>query len=368
MSFEYIDYDNCLVNLACSIMRYCGVEYTHKTIPEVDTVIDAGNYENVVLLLFDGMGYDLLKEHLSEDDFLIRNLGSPIYSVFPPTTTAATTSVQTGLYPAEHRWLGWNLWFDEIGKTVTVLLNKEKDTDKDAAEFHVAQTFIPAESFFDRCPSGIEGITISPFTSRGIRYPDGDLAAYFDAVGSICEKPGKKAVYAYFTEPDGTMHLTGTRSEETAKIFRMINDGVEKIKEKHPDTLFIVTADHGLRDVKYVILEESNPELCSLLSRDISIDGRACSFWIKGGCLEEFDRLFKESFGDDFILMKHEDVIENEVFGPSDSNDYERFFGDRLAIGFGDRYLALRKGTPELVAQHAGITEAETLVPLILLG
>ena len=36
MGFEYIDYDNCIVNLACSIMRYCGIEYTHKTMPEVD--------------------------------------------------------------------------------------------------------------------------------------------------------------------------------------------------------------------------------------------------------------------------------------------------------------------------------------------
>ncbi|MBR4396052.1 MAG: alkaline phosphatase family protein [Eubacteriaceae bacterium] len=368
MGFEYIDYDNCIVNLACSIMRYCGIEYTHKTMPEVDKVIDEGNYASVALLLFDGMGYDLMKELLPEDAFLIRNLRSPIYSVFPTTTATATTSLQTGLYPAEHRWLGWNLWFDEIGKTVTILLNKEKDTDKDAADFHVAETFIPAESLFNRCPSGVKGITISPFHSGAIRYPDGDLAAYFDTVERICEKPGKKAVYAYCTEPDGTMHLTGAKSGETAGFFRMINDGVEKLTKKFPDTLFIVTADHGHRDVRYVILEEEHPQICSLLRRDISIEGRACTFWIRDGCLEEFDRLFEESFGDDFILMSHADVVENRIFGPSENKDYERFVGDRLAIGFGDRYLVLRKGTNESVSQHSGITRAETLVPLILLG
>ena len=57
MGFEYIDYNNCLVNLANSMMRFCGMDHPHSTLKAVDKVIEEGHYESVVLMLFDGMGY-----------------------------------------------------------------------------------------------------------------------------------------------------------------------------------------------------------------------------------------------------------------------------------------------------------------------
>ena len=66
-----------------------------------------GNIKNIVLLLFDGMGISVLEKHLAPDSFLRKHLVCPISSVFPPTTTAATTSVLTGRTRIEHGWLGW---------------------------------------------------------------------------------------------------------------------------------------------------------------------------------------------------------------------------------------------------------------------
>lgn len=31
-----IDYSNCIVNLACSILKHFGAEYEHSTLKEVD--------------------------------------------------------------------------------------------------------------------------------------------------------------------------------------------------------------------------------------------------------------------------------------------------------------------------------------------
>ena len=49
-----------------------------------------------------------------------------ITTVFPATTTAATTSIATGLNPVEHGWLGWNMYIEPIDETITLFRNCEK--------------------------------------------------------------------------------------------------------------------------------------------------------------------------------------------------------------------------------------------------
>lgn len=108
-----IDYKNCIVNLACSILKYYGAEIKHNTLKEIDNLLE-GNYKNVVVLLLDGLGIDALQYHLDSNGFFRKNLIYEYFSVFPPTTTSATTSLESGLTPLEHGWLGWSLFFSEV--------------------------------------------------------------------------------------------------------------------------------------------------------------------------------------------------------------------------------------------------------------
>ncbi len=48
-------------------------------------------------------------------------------SVFPPTTTAATTSLETGLNPFEHVWLGLTIYINELNNIYTLFLNSQKE-------------------------------------------------------------------------------------------------------------------------------------------------------------------------------------------------------------------------------------------------
>ena len=366
--YSFVDYSNCLVNLASSIMDFSGIETFHPSLSVVDNYLRSGKYNSVALLLYDGMGYDLLCRYLPEDSFLRRHVITVIDSVFPPTTTAATTSVQTGLFPSEHKWLGWNEYFEEIDKTVTIFLNRVKDTDQPAADYHVAHRYNPIRCYPDICPEGVTGVTISPFTDNGVTYPEYDVDAYFSAVRNVLAREGKKAVYAYFSDPDAIGHETGTDSEETKAILRRLNDESEKLCRDIPDdTLVIITADHGHKNTHYVIIERDIPELKELLLRDISIEGRACSFWIKEGCEEKFDSIFREKLGNDFLLLTHEEVMESQIFGPCDNDEYGKYIGDRLAVATSDKCIALRIGTTELVSQHAGTFPEEIKVPVIIL-
>ena len=120
------DYDHCLVNLASSVLKHFGAEYTAPTLSLADTYL-AKDHKNVVVLLLDAMGVSILQKHLSENGFFRSHLAGSYSSVFPPTTVAATTSVPGGLFPCESAWLGWDCYYPQLGKNVTVCLDGLSD-------------------------------------------------------------------------------------------------------------------------------------------------------------------------------------------------------------------------------------------------
>ena len=67
------DYDNCLVNLANSILKKFGAETSAKTLPLADQYVKK-DYQNVVILLLDAMGISILEKHLKEDGFFRSHL------------------------------------------------------------------------------------------------------------------------------------------------------------------------------------------------------------------------------------------------------------------------------------------------------
>ena len=82
---------------------------------------------------------------------------------------------------------------------------------------------------------------------------------------------------------------------------------------------------------------------------------------------EEFENLFNTYFDNDFDLYPMEEVIESKLFGDGKENEIFRdALGDYLAIGKSNKTL-LYKGSEELYSQHAGYTDDEIYVPLILI-
>ena len=115
----YPDYKNCIANVPNSILKYYGAELAGESLPLLDAQMTKP-YKNVVLLLLDGMGKYILEKHLSENGAFRKNVRGFYSSVFLSTTTAATTSLLSGLQPCEHAWLGWDCYYPQIDKNVTV--------------------------------------------------------------------------------------------------------------------------------------------------------------------------------------------------------------------------------------------------------
>ncbi len=357
------DYQNCGLNVVSSIMRYFGTPNPIAPHPAVDSLLRKHRFCNVVLMVFDGMGMHSVREFLKEDGFFLRHLLHELSAVYPSTTTNATTSLETGLAPKTHGWIGWTLYFDALPGFCDLFTNSYQG--QSAADYPVAQTFLPRDEVFHRMNQ--QGDAKACCVSR--YSPDQTIQTIdelFSRVVTLCNDTEKRYIYTYWHDPDHTMHEEGTKAPVIGQIIEDIQERVRTMMDQiQTDTLVLVTADHGLIDSRYVYLED-DPDLYGMLRRDPSVEPRAAALFVRPECMEQFDERFRQIHGKDFLLIRREDFIR-DYLGPGEPNPMiGSLVGDYMALSVNETCLAAkRKDTHELVGVHAGLTVQEMTVPLI---
>lgn len=361
------NYNECLTNLACSIRKYFGLEYKHNTLSYIDKLLEDKKPKNIVTILCDGMGSNIMDRILTNDSFLIKNRLKSITTVFPATTVAATTSMMTGLNPVETGMLGWDMYYKEIDKTISTFLNSEKGDLKykplqEAIDYN--NKYMIRKSIMDELNETnlYKGYTLFPFGEDAYK----DLDDMYKIIEDKCNEDGMKYIYAYDTDPDYTMHKLGCDCDKVKNIVLNINDRIELLSSKLSDTVIFVVADHGHKNVINIDLNDF-PDIVECLKRNTSIEPRAVNFFIKNDKKEIFKTIFNQYFKDDFDLYDREDVIHSKLFGDGEENVVFRdILGDYLAIAKSDKTI-LYGGSEELKSQHAGYTDDEIYVPLIVI-
>lgn len=357
-----IDYNNSLVNLISSILKYFDAEYNHNTLKDVDELLKE-KYKNVVVLLLDGLGVDALRHHLPEDSFFRRNMIKEYSTVFPPTTTAAITTMECGLTPFEHGWLGWSLYFSELDKTVDAFTNMEKDKNIQAADYHLSYRYMPYRNIYDkiRATGKANAYSVSHFGSNRIDTLD-ELTGEIER---LCATGERKYIYGYWEYPDSLMHEYGCYSSIVTENINELEYKIENMCKKLSDSLVIITADHGHTNTDYYVLSEF-PKLYSMLKRSTSIEPRATAFYIKEECIDDFPTEFRKNLGEGFILYSRAEVIEKKLFGTGKMHPkFEEFIGDYLAIAIKDKGIVYSGESMQYASHHAGLTEKELKIPLI---
>lgn len=360
------NYNECITNFACSIEKYFGLTPKHKTLPYIDKLLEEKKPENVVVILFDGLGSRILDRTLEEDSFLRKHKLKEITTVFPATTTAATTAMQTGLNPSEHGYLGWNVYIKPIDKVITLYLETEKGKiTKDENFLKIKDKFYKFKSI----PEQIEeqglgkGIELYPFQKTIYNGLDDML----EQINNFTKEPGKKYIYAYDQEPDHTMHDYGPDSIEAKKLIKERNVKIEELCKNLKNTVLFIVADHGHKKVEHIFLNEY-PDVLETLKTTTSIEQRATSFHVKEGKKEEFKILFNKYFSKDFNLYTKEDIIESKLFGPGEYHPlFKDNLGDFLAIAENSNICLITDGDDILVSQHAGYTDDEIYIPVIVI-
>ena len=360
------NYSECITNLACSIRKYFKLDYKHNTLSYIDKLLEEKQPKNVVIMLFDGMGSIILDRTLEKDDFFIKNKFKEITTVFPATTTAATYSVMTGLNPVEDGFLGWYSYIKPLDEVIMLFKGINKDTQNvDERFFEVKEKYFVNKTITDEINEN------GKYKSR-ILFPFGenkynDLDDMLSIIKNECDLDEKKYIYAYNDEPDHLMHMVGPDNIDVKNLIKDRNDKVEKLCKELDDTIVFVIADHGHIKVDNIFLK-NYPDLINMLKRTTSIEQRAVSFEIKDGMHKKFEKKFNELFGKYFTLYNSEEIINSKLFGDGKENPlFRSALGDYLAIAESSNKTLIMDGDDELFSQHAGYTDDEIYIPLIII-
>lgn len=360
------NYDNCLLNLMASIKKHFSLPISYQTNPIADNELKK-NYKNIVVLLLDGLGTEIIKKNLSDQSFIAKSLVGQMTTVFPPTTAAATTAVQTTVSPIEAGWLGWHQYFKEIDQDLIMFYNSGYFDESYVPSFNVVNNAVSYVSFEEELKKiGIKTEVLFPAFREG---GAANITEFCDRILNFCRGDGKKYMYAYWDEPDHSMHEYGTASDYVKNVIKDINDNLEKMANNlDDDTLIFLVADHGLVDVEPIILAKYQ-DLCDTLVRLPSLDSRSLSLWVKPGQNVKFEQLFKKYFSKSFVLYTHDQVMKMKLFGRGIPHPRsEGFIGDYIAIATDKYYMESRnpdKAEPFFFkANHSGLTFDEMSIPL----
>ena len=362
----YPDYNNSILGIPNSILSYYGAKPHHKTLPALDKVLTK-NFKNIVLYVLDGLGVEALNTH-APNGFLKKNCITELSSVYPCTTTSALTTLETGLTPIEHGWLGWSSYFKEVDECVDLFTGEISGTERTPSIQNITWEVIGYKNLFkqinDIDPS-VENCRVSPFGE----YKTDTNEEICGHIQALCKKDGRRYIYAYHYQPDGDMHRTGCNSERVKADIVLFDKQIEQLAGNLNDTLLIIIADHGLTDVKFSMIEDF-PEIRECLEHQLSREPRCLSFFIKPEYADVFPDRWNREFGNDFMLMTGDDAIKKGLFGSGIQHIRSKdFIGDYVALGTGNRALWFRyeKGGFEgYKAVHAGLRREEMIVPLII--
>jgi hypothetical protein len=352
-----------IANLACSMLKYFGVKtLPNATLPLADKLLE-GFEGSVVLLVLDGLGVYNMQNALDKNSFFYTHLQGEFDSVFPPTTVAATTSVESGLFPSQSGWLGWTMYYPQVDENVTVFLNTVDDeTKRPAADYFVAGTHAPYRSVVDQIKdTGARAMKLSSYAHP----PCNSLEEIAQRIEQTCGE-GKTYYYAYYNEPDHTMHIKGVTNEIVLQITRDIEQEIASWQGRFQNLLLFITADHGHIDIEGACLEDY-PDIADCLVRPPSIEPRAVNLFVKEGRIEELKGLFKRYFGEEFLLISKEEALEKGLFGPQPNFPWiEKALGDLIAVSTGKLCLFnTRQQCEQMKGAHAGATIEERRIPLI---
>lgn len=357
-----------LVTLANTLLKHYGITPFHSVIPSLSERLK--NHTKVVCLLFDGMGKAIVDRHLEAQAFLQHHRFDTITSTFPSTTAAATNAFLSGKYPGEIGWLGWSHYFKEHNRLIELFTGQDYFSQTPFLDPLNIREMLPYISIFDAIQIAHPHMHVG-HVWPAIR-PDGakTLSEFEAQIDTQLIQP-EVLLYGYWLDPDKSIHIQGVGHPNIHTIIQDIDAMMAHLHEKHPDTLFLVFADHGLVDVHFTPVNEHD-DFYACLERSFALEPRAAAFYVKRDKKEEFERLFTRYYGKDFTLVSREKVKASHLYGEGSYHPrFDDFIGDYVAISHGP--LSFSHGVPigqkplNFVAHHAGIHPDEMLIQLFVI-
>ncbi len=373
------NYEHCILNTITSILKYYNVDTKHKSLESLDKILEK-KYRNIIFLVLDGMGEHILG-NISPNGYLVQNKIDCVTSVYPSTTTAALTTYYSGKPPYETGWIAWSQYFKEYGRAIDMLPHKESYLKEDIskARIDVFKDIVNYESVFDQIEKAspeVKAFEVMPkYSDRRAKrsFVADDIDEIMVNLETLCELPGEKFIMAYSDKPDALLHKYGTDSDEAKNYVLEAEKKVRELKEKlSNDTIIIISADHGHKNIErpYSLLE--HPEIMECLYMPMSLESRVVGFWVKENMKKEFEERFNNVCRNDFWLMTTEEFLDKHFLGYGDKHPkIDEFLGNYIALSISGGMIIvetfLAEGKPVKKSTHCGLSKEEMEVPVIVI-
>jgi hypothetical protein len=329
----------------------------------------------VLVLLVDGLGADLLRQHadLAPTLAALAQPAGDLCAPCPSTTPVSLATLGTGLPPGSHGILGFVT--DVPGENRTLNhVQWADDPDPDVWQarptvFEQAEAAgVPATAVGPYAYAG-SGLTRAVY--RGATYTGavshGDLCAL--ALRSLSATP-RALVYGYIPELDLTGHVRGVDSPSWRAQLTLVDRVVEQLVAGLPDdAALLVTADHGMLDVpagaRFDL--DAEPALADGV-RLLAGEPRARYVHTLPGAAEDVLARWREVLGDRAWVAGRDEAAATGVFGPVDEAVAARI-GDVVALVRGSWALVSPEREPgpsRLAAYHGSLTATELAIPLLI--
>ena len=376
----YPDYEKgSIVNLVNSVLKH----YNANTFYPVLDDFEIQEHKKLVLIIIDGLGMKFLEEH-GKKSYLYSHVKRSLTSVFPSTTASALTTLMTGLSPLQHAMTGWNMYFRELGTVALPLPFKPRFCSESFANLKVnIQDILNFETAIQTENHNLMIVSPQPYINSafsnycyGNQHKKGynNINDFFDIIkNNIFNNKETSIIYSYMADFDETAHDFGINSAESIKLFEQIDQEFANLIEKtqNTDTLFIVTADHGLIDTapEKILFLKDFPDIEDCLILPLCGEPRVPYCYVRPAKLDKFVKAVNEQLGDFCYRYSQKEIINMKLYGTGEINPkfYDRI-GDQILI-MKDNYVLFDKiygeKKPEIIGFHGGLSKDEMIVPLI---
>lgn len=320
---------------------------------------DADSY---VLVMLDGLGAHQL-DHPNAGP-LAASLCGRIDASFPTTTTVSLATLATGIPPAGHGLLGYQLWLPETGKVMATIKWTSVRGERVAYDY---DGFLPETTWERLAAVGAEPIALQPIHFEGsaltrVLYRGARFEGYRDmldaasAAASLAAPPGRLVVL-YVPQVDFAAHVAGQQSEMYAEAMKVAAATWERlIRRLPPGAVAVGVADHGHVDVP--------PERRAAISH---ADHKGRTF--AGDARVVFVHGEGESLAEKLpaIWVPRPDM--EAWWGPGPRHpSFEERAPDGVLVAEPGHAVLHRFSDERLVGQHGGLTVEELEVPLLVAG
>jgi Type I phosphodiesterase / nucleotide pyrophosphatase len=342
-------------------------------------VLGLADYPRACLLIIDGLGLELLRGHQAAAPFLAELAfnSRPLTAGYPSTTVTSLASLGTGLPPAAHGMLGYQV---AVPGEERLLNGLRWPDDIDPVAWQ------PRPTIFERAAAAVvtpvhvsrgafrkSGLTRAAL--RGADYrPADSLGALAALTADALHESERTLVVAYHGDLDATGHLYGVASAAWYNQLAHVDKLAEQIANSLPyGAVMYVTADHGMVDVGSDDRIDADED-SSVLRDGVALLGgeaRARHVYARPGAAEDVLATWREVLGERAWVLSREEAVKEGWFGPvgtAVSDTMAPRIGDVVAACAGSWAVVASRAEPlesSLIGMHGSLTVAEQLVPML---